>query len=247
MGLQELAVGHVRRDGAALREAALSDLDAAVPTCPGWAMHDLLEHMGWVHHWAAGILGGRTQERTPLADHPRGPADPAQRVEYFDEGLVQVTEAMASTSEDTPVWNWADRGPAPARFWLRRMPLETAVHRWDAQAAVHAEQPVDTGLAVIGLEEMAEVWLPRLGRPLTQVSTGASIHLHCTDADSEWMIRLGPEGATVTREHAKGDVAVRGTASDLYLLLWNRVSAEQRCQVFGDASLLRRFAELVRI
>jgi len=78
------------------------------------------------------------------------------------------------------------------------------------------------------------------------VSTSESMHLHCTDTEGEWMIRFTADGAVTTREHAKGDVAVRGTASDLYLLLWNRVSAE-RFEIFGDASLLRRFAEHVRI
>jgi hypothetical protein len=48
----------------------------------------------------------------------------------------------------------------------------------------------------------------------------------------------------VTREHAKGDVAVRGTASDLLLFLWGRLPGE-RLEVLGDASLVGRYFELV--
>ena len=62
----------------------------------------------------------------------------------------------------------------------------------------------------------------------------------------EWLVTLGPEGPTVEHAHAKGDVAVRGTASDLLLLLWNRVPVD-RCEVFGDAGLLDRWREAVTL
>jgi hypothetical protein len=51
---------------------------------------------------------------------------------------------------------------------------------------------------------------------------------------------------TVTREHAKGDVAARGTASDLLLFLWGRVPADS-LEVFGDADLLARFSQAIRV
>jgi hypothetical protein len=49
----------------------------------------------------------------------------------------------------------------------------------------------------------------------------------------------------VTREHAKGDVAARGTASSLLLFLYGRVPADD-LEVFGDAALLARWRELVQ-
>ena len=74
--------------------------------------------------------------------------------------------------------------------------------------------------------------------------TGQTIHLHATDPEladvegaGEWLITLAPEGLTVTHEHSKGDVAVRGPVSDLLLLLWNRRDTEG-LQVFGDESVL---------
>jgi predicted lipid carrier protein YhbT len=62
----------------------------------------------------------------------------------------------------------------------------------------------------------------------------------------EWLVTLGPTGVTVEHAHAKGDVAVRGTASDLLLLLWNRAGAD-RFQVFGDTSLLDRWRASVTV
>ena len=48
----------------------------------------------------------------------------------------------------------------------------------------------------------------------------------------------------MTAEHAKGDVAARGTASDLLLFLWGRVPADT-LEVFGDADLLARFRQAI--
>ena len=50
------------------------------------------------------------------------------------------------------------------------------------------------------------------------------MHVHSTDADGEWLVDFD-NGLAVTREHAKGDVAVRGPASDLMLVLYGRVPA----------------------
>ena len=66
---------------------------------------------------------------------------------------------------------------------------------------------------------------------------GETLHLHCTDGEGEWLVRLDPDGVSSSHEHAKGDVAARGTASDLLLFLYGRVDPEQ-LEVFGDASLL---------
>ena len=73
-----------------------------------------------------------------------------------------------------------------------------------------------------------------------------SIHVHCTDTEGEWLVRRDGDDLVVTREHAKGDVAARGSASDLLLFLWGRrpVSA---LDVFGDGDLLDRFRESIRV
>ena len=43
-----------------------------------------------------------------------------------------------------------------------------------------------------------------------------------------------PDGVTFEHGHAKGDVALRGTAGDLLLWAWNRVPVDDRFEVFGD-------------
>jgi hypothetical protein len=67
------------------------------------------------------------------------------------------------------------------------------------------------------------------------------VHLHATDVAGEWFIE--PNGR-VDRGHARGDVALRGTASDLLLALYNRVDIDD-LDVIGDGELARHLVERV--
>ena len=48
----------------------------------------------------------------------------------------------------------------------------------------------------------------------------------------------------MTREHAKGDVALRGPASDLFLVLLGR-AAPEAVEVFGDPPAVNSWRELL--
>ena len=53
-------------------------------------------------------------------------------------------------------------------------------------------------------------------------------------------------GVSFEHGHAKGDVALRGTASDLLLWAWNRVPVDECFEVFGDRAPLEAWREAVR-
>ena len=56
----------------------------------------------------------------------------------------------------------------------------------------------------------------------------------------EWLVSdLDANGATFTREHAKGDAAVRGRAADLLLWLWKRDAGP--IEILGDDTVANRF------
>jgi hypothetical protein len=142
------------------------------------------------------------------------------------------------------VWNWRDRAAAPALFWFRRMANETAVHRWDGEAAAGHPQPVATDLAIDGIDEylsFVERWLART--PVEGLS--GSLHLHATDTDGEWSLQLSPDRLEHSRSHAKADAAVRGPVSDLLLWMLNRVPADSpSLQLFGDPAIVARWGQL---
>jgi uncharacterized protein (TIGR03083 family) len=232
---------HLTRDSDALADAAAAAGPGAdVPTCPGWTVEDLVRHCASGDLWARTIVetGNRAAANLP-ADAPTG----AALVPYFRDGARALAAALDAVDPDASVWTFspADR---TARFWYRRRAQETAVHRYDAQSAAGAPTPVDTDLAVDGVDEFLTVFVPRLG------AGGAvgrdTIHFHCSDATGEWLIARDGDGVVVTREHAKGDVAGRGSASDLMLFLWGRVGAD-RLEVFGDAAALDRFRSAVKV
>ena len=108
------------------------------------------------------------------------------------------------------------------------MAHETTIHRWDAQSAYGFPEPAEGELAVDGIDETFEIMLPvrRMWAEHPRPGSGETFHFHRTDGRGEWLLRFEPEGPVVTREHAKGDVAVRGTASDLLLFLWQRIPAD---------------------
>ncbi len=235
-------VDALQSEGHALATAArAAGVNTQVPSCPDWRIEQLLGHIGRIHRWVTRILVERTETR---GEHWSEAAPPtaSEILDWFDEGIDPLAAALRAAGPDVEVWTWtSDRSSG---FWARRMAVETAVHRHDAQEAAHG--PADAiarELAVDGIDEF--FWLipfwPFAGRVR---GNGETLHLHATDGEGEWLLRLASEGVEVSREHAKGDVAARGSASDLLLFLYGRVAPDD-LEVFGDASLLARWRELV--
>ena len=150
--------------------------------------------------------------------------------------------ALRAASPDQPTWAWgADQH---ACFWQRRLLHETVIHRADADLALGREPTIDANVAIDGVDEFLDnlphATFSRVVKDLK--GEGESLHLHCTDVDGEWLIKLNPTGFTWEHGHAKGDVAVRGAASDLLLLLYGRRKPQsEHFQIFGDAALLNRW------
>lgn len=235
-------IARLRADADRLFAAVEPALDRSVPTCPGWTCERLAAHVGRVHRWTAGWI--RSGEGEEVERAPTGP----DVVPWARAGTDELLDALEAASSDGPVDTWA--GQQPLSFWPRRMAIETAVHRCDAEGAVGEMTTVDTALALDGIDEMFTVVLPWRGTGELG-GRGETIHLHATDPDiddlgGEWLVTLSEGGLQVEHAHAKGDVAVRGTASDLLLLLYNRVGVD-RCEVFGDTELLDRWRENVKV
>jgi uncharacterized protein (TIGR03083 family) len=231
----------IRADGAGLAAAAsAAGLRTPVPTCPLWSVADLLGHVGRIHRWVAQLVAQRATERGAHWSEAEPPGD-VGLLAWFTEGVPLLADALESAGPDARVWSWT--ADATSGFWARRQAHETSIHRYDAQLAAGRPLPPDGALAADGIDELLEV-LPYRPTQRHPGGDGETVHLHCTDRDGEWLVRLLPVSIEVTRAHAKGDVAVRGAASDLFLYLYGRVGSDA-LEVFGDADLLALFRELV--
>lgn len=203
-----------------------------VAGCPGWDVEALAGHAGRVVRWgAANAAGGGEPVRWRDV---AGPPEGAAAIAWVADGAAEAVDRLAGLDVDLPAWTWA--GPGTAGWWRRRLAHELVVHAWDAQGAVGEPDPIPAALAVDGLDELLGVFLPRVD---DQPDDGATVHLHATDAEGEWLVTFGAGGPTIAHEHAKGDAAVRGRAEDLLLASWGRVPVD-RLEVFGRAELYDR-------
>src|SRR5512139_1165670 len=227
------------------------DPETPVPTCPGWTMSWLAEHVGRTQRWAATIVGRRLTEpiRPKEADGVPGPEGMAGKARWLREGAGILSRAMEETDPATPVWSWAT--DHTAGFWARRMVHETTVHRADACAALGLPFMLAGDVAADGISE----WLGFVSEPALAATwpgfaelrgSGETLHLHATDEGlgdlGEWLIRRLPAGVTWEHGHGKGDVAVRGAAADLLQLAHRRIApTDPRIEVFGDEALLEHW------
>lgn len=231
-------VRYLRADGRALAEAARRNLEAAVPSCPGWTVGDLVFHTGEVHREKT-LIVERALESRP--DSESSDVDDEHLIEWFEEGLEKLARVLETSDPNQPTWNWSSHEPQIAAFWPRRMAHETSVHRWDAEAAVGAPNPIDSDLAADGVDEFFFVHMPE---EESHPPFDGTVHLHRTDGPGEWFVRLDPSGVNVTKEHKKGDVAVRAPASSLVLLLWRRIGPED-VEMLGDSSVAEKLLRWV--
>jgi uncharacterized protein (TIGR03083 family) len=220
-----------------------ADLTRTVPTCPDWTLRQLATHVGRAHRWAAEIVATRSTQGIPFREAPDGriPDDPAQHAPWLRAGAARVVEVVREAGSDLV---WAFEGLHPASFWGRRMAHETAVHRADAELAAGRDAGIEPDIAADGIDE----WLDMIvgDQRLEGLPDGGVLHVHATDGElgeaGEWLVRREGPMLIVERGHGKGDVALRGPAGRLQLVLLRRVPPDDpQVQVLGDAGLLARW------
>jgi uncharacterized protein (TIGR03083 family) len=220
-----------------MADLASGDLQAVVPTCPGWTLADLVEHTGFVHRWQIAAVRDAPDSFPDPATWRHGPAEGQTMGEWFRAGVDEAVRVMSSVDPSEPRWTWA--GPSTAAWYPRRIAQETLVHRIDAELAVGADvTPVEPAMAVDGVDEMCDVFIPAAGRHVG--GDGQTIHLHATDAEGEWLLTMQADHVDVSRGHAKGDAAIRGAAQDLLLLVWGRAPVGE-IETFGDPNVVELF------
>ena len=220
---------------------ATAGADAPVPATPEWDLGRLVKHMGMVLAWQTANVERRPEQVVPRSIDLGLPEDRAD----YGPWLVALAERSAAVLRDAAdtdeCWTWTD--DHTVGFWKRRLMHELAVHRRDAESVTGAMSAFEAEAAVDAIDELLTVLVHRGDVPTA--GAGETIHLHATDAEGEWLITRGAGGMTVSREHAKGDVAVRGAASDLLLVVMGRAEVDV-VEVLGDAAVLAAWRESVR-
>jgi uncharacterized protein (TIGR03083 family) len=204
-----------------------ADPATEVPSCPGWALTDLVVHAGSAQRWMAQLIGQRIQQPPTSRDLDRQlPDDPAGYPDWLARSAAVAAEAFAGTDPELAMWAWgADQH---VRFWIRRMLFETVVHRADAELALGLVPAVDRALAADGVDEFLTN-LPFAGLFAKGVNelrdAGRTIRFTAADGDEEWTVQLRPDGFGLVDPAAHGapDASVAGAAADLLLLVYGRL------------------------
>ncbi|MGI9528065.1 MAG: maleylpyruvate isomerase family mycothiol-dependent enzyme, partial [Acidimicrobiia bacterium] len=230
----------VAQEAKLLAESAeQAGLDADVPACPGWDVRELVRHLSEIHLWAAARVAKRTDKLFPddISEHIESWPDLAVFWPDDDDligwylqtnaNLVRVLEE-APADLDCPTFLPA---PSPLAMWARRQAHETAVHRFDAQDAARTPSGFEPVFASDGVDELLVAFAQRKeGWPGDEATT---MLVHAEDTGDRWHMTLAPDGVTTVRGDGDADLTVTGSASDLYLVLWNRIP-DTRIAAVGD-------------
>lgn len=233
--------------------AAERGLDAPVPACPEWTLRELVIHLGGAYANVGAVCRARAIEHadvrrvtdeneTVRAGREAGRERAAGLIAWFRSQAADLEILLRDLDPDQPVFTC---GPARQQggFWHRRMAQETAVHRWDAESVHGQPRPIETDLAVDGLEEIADTLIASSRRQSKLAGTGERYLIRPTDTERAWLVRFDADRFEVEHSAGPADVTLGGTASDLLLYLWQRVPRE--CiSIEGAPAVLDRYFEL---
>ena len=239
----------IRREGTALASAATA-LDAAVPSCPGWDVADLVEHTGTVHRHKELIV----REGGPVDWPP--PMDPpgADLVAWFREGVDSLVATLQSHPPEERAWTWHEPDQTVG-FWYRRMAQETLVHRIDAELALGRVSHVDGPLAADGFDELVGVMMTGAQEWMSVQPGAATIELVAADTGDRWLLLetilsgTSPHSGTTydalsgyefVDTRAAAHAVVRGSAPDLLRFGWGRGPLDALA-IDGEPAIAHRF------
>ena len=226
-------------------------LVAAVPTCPGWTVADLVLHIGEVHRWATAAVAGKAIKLSEVPTDFLGPLpDPADTVAWFRSGATKLCDTLAAADPSVEYAAFLNDPPTPRLlFWARRQTMETSMHRVDAESASGRCTGFAPEVAIDGIDEFLTGFLPR-SRTTLHADAPRTLQINPDYSDRRWLVSIGPELPVTTRLASDVDAGaactVAGSASDIYLALWNRGSLDA-LSVSGDRAVVEMLRDDVRI
>lgn len=223
--------------------AAAPSLDLPVPTCPGWTLSDVVQHIGeGRRRWAATVAAGPdATSRTPAQGDAVAPQEREAVLAWLAASTELLLAALREAGPDQGCftgWGYTQT-PHTAGGVARHQVHEIAVHTYDAELTVGEPASLPVEVALDGVEENLFI---------SSFTTSAWPHkptafdFHATEGRS-WRLTVDGDGARTTRLPATGEdpdaagLSIRGTASDLVLWLYNRISVDS-LQLHGDPELL---------
>ena len=207
--------------------AAAPSLDVPVPTCPGWTLTDLVQHLTAGRRKWAGIVTTGEPPATPVQ---LGSLDLAAATQ-------ELLDALRSVGPDRACWApWqGSQSPQTCEAVARHQVQEIAVHTYDAQVAVGDPQPLPVDVALDGVEEFLST---SCAGTYAWPYEPCTVEYQATEGPA-WRLSLSADEVGLTRRSTPGTDAgasLRGTAGELVLVLYDRLAVDA-LKVEGDRRL----------
>lgn len=233
---------YLAADAARLREVAARDLTAPVPSCPGWTVTDLVQHVAVVYLHKAECMR-RNDFPQPWPPDVSG----EEPLALFDRGYAALAGEFAARKPESPARTWYPPDQTVG-FWIRRMAQETLIHRVDAELALDGKAgAIPADLAEDGVDEVLERFLAFGSREwqedfgdLLDDCDGRAVGIFT--GDRGWLARLTPTGVKIST--GDGDASVSGDPESVLLWLWRR-AADDVVDIGGDQALVAKLRELL--
>jgi hypothetical protein len=250
-------------DYSRLRDIAAIDLDAPVPSCPGWTVADLVRHVAEVYLHKVEAM---RQQQVPQP-WPPPEIEHAEPVPLLERAWAALSSEFAERAPEGPAYSWYEPDQTVG-FWMRRMAQETVIHRIDAELARLAVEParadgvarVADDLAVDGIDEVLVVflsyastrWPEDFGDDLAQADKRPIL---ISSGGVAWVVLAGPDGVRVGRADPVAgappagaetpDATVRGAPEAMLRWLWAR--GGEGVSIDGDQDLVAGLRRLLVI
>ncbi len=225
-------------------------------SCEGWTATNVVAHVTTGDQLFRGLLFDAIGKDRAGLDLPIDFADRQRRFQVLstwdpaklkeaahtesEQTVAAITEAAKRTPEAVVTLPFGN-SPMPVVRGLRTN--EYIIHGHDLMPAIGRSIPIPDWFIDRGLGDSINM-MDRLHQRSPHKGRSASFHIHRTDGEGEWILRVKGGEVVVESLHGKADAAMRGPGEGLYWVLMGRGKpADHGVEVHGDPALVASFKE----
>lgn len=211
-----------------------SSFDLAVPSCPGWDVEEVLNHLtfGLGLCYPHGLTAHPDAAQNQIFESARWPDSMPSGAEARAAFVRHMSECAAAFRATDPFRACATyAGPGEARFWFRRAAVETTLHRMDVANAIGAPRtPLADDRAADAVAETIDFALPVAGLLVEPPTASLAIMV---------------DGWSQPRQVGDGiaSAELRGSGEAVLSALWGR--EPQSVDLTGDTQVADSWMNLI--